>query len=75
MELQEQVVSRRVLHSGDPLLTAHVTGAQRLRQGDAWRFQRQGAGHCDAAYATAGAVHLARTLPSPIGRPRIITLD
>jgi len=75
MELAEQVVSRRVVHSGDPLLTAHVTDTQRLRQGDAWRFQRQGTGHCDAAYAAAGAVHLARTLPAPIGTPRIITLD
>jgi hypothetical protein len=75
MELKEQVNSLQLVHSGDPLLTTHVTGASRFRQGDAWRFQRQGVGHCDAAYAAAGAVHLARTLPSPIGKPGIITSE
>jgi hypothetical protein len=75
MGLAEQVVSLGLVHSGDPLLTTHVTGASRFRQGDAWRFQRLGKGHCDAAYAAAGAVHLARTLPTPIGPIRLVTLD
>ena len=41
-------------------------------RGDAWVFSRRGEGHVDAAYATAGAVHLARTMRTPVGRPRLI---
>lgn len=65
MGLAEQVRSGNVAHSDDDLLTAHVTGAEKLHLGDAWRFVRRSAGHCDGAYAVAGAVHLARTLPPP----------
>jgi hypothetical protein len=71
MGLSVLVSSRDVAHSGDPLLTAHCTGAERLWQGDAWRFVRRGAGHCDAAYATGGAVHLARTLPKAPPKPQL----
>lgn len=60
----EQVAARRVLHPDDPLLTAQVLGSARLVVGDGWRFSRRGEGHCDAVYAAAGAVHLARTLPA-----------
>lgn len=70
--LAEQVTSRRLLHGGDPLLTAHVLGAKRWPVADGWRFVRRGAGHCDAAYAAAGAAHLARTLPASVGKPRIL---
>jgi hypothetical protein len=68
--LAEQVGGRRVLHAGDPLLTGHVTGAKRLQVADGWRFTRRGAGNVDAAYAAAGAVHLARLFPArrPISR-------
>jgi hypothetical protein len=45
------------------MITAHIHGTQRLWRGDAWVFVRRGAGHIDGSYATAGAVHLARTLP------------
>lgn len=62
-----------VVHSDQPLLTDHVTGAEKLHQGDVWRFSRKGAGHCDAAYAAAGAAWLARTLPPPPGKLRVIT--
>jgi len=72
MGLEEQVGAGRVAHSDDPLLNAHITGAERLRRGDAWVFSRRGEGHCDGAYATAGAVHLARTLPAPVGKPRLV---
>lgn len=65
MGLAEQVTDRAVIHPHDPLLTTHVTTAQRLRRGDAWVFTRRGSGAVDAAYAAAGAVHLARTLPAP----------
>lgn len=72
-EMADLVLGRRVLHSDDPLLNAHVAGSQRLRNGDGWRFCRVGKGHVDAAYAVAGAVHIARTTPEPVvvARPRI----
>lgn len=72
MGFADLVIAKQVAHSDDPLLNAHVSGAEKLHQGDAWRFTRKGAGHCDATYAAAGAAHLARTLPSSIGKPRII---
>ncbi|HTY35437.1 hypothetical protein [Mycobacterium sp.] len=68
--LAEQVHARRILHAGDPLLTTQLLGAKRLPVADGWRFARRGAGHVDAAYAAAGAVHLARTLPEP-AQPRV----
>jgi len=73
MGFAEMVKSEQVAHSDDPLLNDHVLAAEPLMQGDAWRFSRKGGGHVDAAYAAAGAVHLARTLPTPIGKPRFIT--
>lgn len=66
------VASHGVVQSDQPLLTAHVTGAEKLHRGDVWVFSRKGAGHCDGAYAAAGAVHLARTMPAPLGRPRVL---
>lgn len=76
MGLAEQVKAGAVLHSGDPLQDAHVLGAQKLKRGDQWVFSRRGGGgHCDAAYAAAGAVHLARTLPQPVGKPRLIVVS
>jgi len=62
MGFAEQVRSRAIAHTGDPLLDAHVRAAEKLYHGDGWRFTRKGAGQVDAAYAAAGAVHLARTL-------------
>lgn len=70
MGLAEQVASRQVAHSGDPLLTSHLGAAEKLFRGDGWVFTRK-AGHVDAAYAAAGAVHLARTLPVR-PRPRLV---
>jgi len=68
----EQIAARRVLHPNDPLLTAQTSGASKLYTGDGWRFTRKGAGHADAVYAAAGAVHLARTLPPPKPRPMLV---
>lgn len=66
MAFSAEVLARRVAHPEDDLLTAHVVGSEKLRMGDTWRFSRRGEGHCDAAYAAAGAVHLARMLPTPV---------
>lgn len=72
--LADLAVGRRILHPGDPLLDAHVGGASRLHTGDGWRFVRRGAGHCDAAYAAAGAIYTALTMPRPSGQNlRILT--
>lgn len=71
MGLAELARSSGLAHSGDPLLEQHATSSERLWQGDAWRFVRKGAGHCDAAYAAAGAAHEARLLPVPV-RPGVV---
>lgn len=65
MGLAEQVIAGEIVHPDDEMLNKHVNSAQKLRRGDAWVFGRQDAGACDGAYALAGAVHLARTLPAP----------
>jgi hypothetical protein len=75
MGFEEQVRSLRLAHSDDPLLNAHVLEAEPLSVDGGWVFSRRGEGHVDAAYAAAGAVHLARTLPAPVGRPRIIVVS
>lgn len=75
MGFAEQVTAEQIAHSDDPLINAHVGGAEPLKRGDAWVFSRKGEGHCDAAYACAGAVHLARTLPPPVGKPRLVVAE
>lgn len=61
--LADLVDNRLLVHSDDQLVNAHVAASVRKDQGDGWRFARRGAGRNDAAYATAAAVHLARTVP------------
>jgi hypothetical protein len=74
MGLGAEVNAGTVAHSDDPLINAHVLGAEKLPgPNGTWVFSRKG-GHCDAAYGAAGAVHLARTLPAPVGKPRLITV-
>lgn len=72
MGLAEQVRTQGVRHPNDPMLTAHVSAAQRLMRGDAWVFMRKNTGPIDGTYALAGAVHLARTLPPPL--PPLVAL-
>lgn len=72
MGFSADVKAGRVVHSGDALLSAHVTGSEKLKTGDTWRFSRRGVGHCDAAYAAAGAAHLARLIPATVRRGRVV---
>lgn len=75
MGLDEQVRSRQLLHSGDLLLDQHIGECERARRGARWVFVSASGGHIDAAYAAAGAVHTARTLPPPVGKPRLIVAN
>jgi hypothetical protein len=63
--LADLVLARRIIHPAQPLLDTHISASRKLITGDGWRFTRRGGGHCDAAYATAGAVYLALTTPEP----------
>ena len=73
MGLAKDVAAGQIVHSGDPLLEDQVTGAEKREyQGGTWVFARNDEGHVDAVYAMAGAVHLARTLPAPVGGLRLI---
>lgn len=60
---EEQVAAGHFRHHFDPLLDEQVRAAQKLPQGDSWRFARRGSGPIDCVYGMAGAVHLARTVP------------
>lgn len=71
MGLAQQITGRRVVHNGDPLLRAQLAGAGKLPQGDRWRFVRLGGPSVDAAYALAGAVHLARTIGATNRQPGV----
>lgn len=54
----------------DALLSTHIGQTVRLKQGDRWRFDRQGKEPIDASYAAAGAVLLARGMrPRPSAVP------
>lgn len=75
MGLEDLVVTGQFVHSDDPLLNAQQGSAERRHTGDTWVFSRRGDGHVDAVYAVAGAVHLARTMPAPVGRPRVLFVD
>ncbi len=75
MGLETLVREREFLHSGDLLLDAHVAECERKKRGDRWVFVRADEGHIDAAYAMAGAAHTARTMPAPVGKPRLVVAD
>jgi len=72
MGLDDLVRGKAFLHSGDMLLDQHVGECERVKRGARWVFGSASGGHIDAAYSVAGAVHLARMLPPPAGRPRLV---
>ena len=61
MAFADLVVTGELIHSGDPMLTAQVEGAQKIGSVNTWAFTRVN-GYVDAVYAAAGAAHLARTV-------------
>jgi hypothetical protein len=65
MELADLVRSRAILHAGEEILDGQVRGATRITAADGWRFGRKGEAHVDAAYAAAGAISAALTMPEP----------
>lgn len=75
MALRSLVNAGQVVHGADPLQDSHISAAERYERGDTWVFARRGRGHCDAAYAAAGAVHLARMLPPPAEIRRLVVVD
>jgi phage terminase large subunit-like protein len=64
MGFGKEVSAGTLAHSGQDMLDAQVAAAERQRRGDGWVLTRRGGGNVDAAYAVAGAAHLARTLPT-----------
>lgn len=72
MGLADLVESGQIAHSDDPLLNDQIGQVERKERGDGWVFSRRGEGDCDAVYAVAGAVHLARMLPIRRGSTRIV---
>jgi hypothetical protein len=73
MAFAAAVLGRRIVHPDDPLLNAQAAAATKLwRLDEVWRFGRTGDTYADAMYAAAGAVLLARTLPTPLGAPRVL---
>jgi hypothetical protein len=71
MGLGKEVDARTLVHSGQAMLDAQIGGAEKLPRGDAWVITRK-EGNVDAVYSIAGAVLLARTMPAPVGEPRIL---
>ncbi len=68
MGLAAAVKARQVWHQDEAVLNAQVAGCSKLWQGDRYVFTRRGAGHADAVYALAMAVHAtmsARTARKP----------
>jgi phage terminase large subunit-like protein len=67
MGFAEIVKSGDVRHPKDPVLNRHVAHTGKLKRGDTWIFTRDAEHPVDATYAAAGATHLARTMPPPLG--------
>jgi len=74
MGFAQQVNASLIAQSDDPMINAHVLGAEKAYRGDGlWvATRKKSAGPINGFYAAAGAVHLARTLPPP-PRLKVIT--
>lgn len=68
MGLATLVEAHGLRHPDDDLLNIHMSTAQKLYRGkEQWLFTRVGKTPISGAYATAGAVHLARTMKQRFG--------
>lgn len=66
MTLAEMVDQRSIAHNAEEPLNTHVLAASKKYNGDRWVMERpRNDVHIDAAYAAAGAVYLANTMPPP----------
>lgn len=72
MGFSEAVDALDIVHSDDPLLGLHVKSAQKLWISSRWVFGRPGTMPINGAYAAAGSWWLARTLPAPAARRRLL---
>lgn len=62
----ELAVSRRLVHRGDEMLTAHVGNAAPNAHGQAWKFQRRhGSGPINALIGAVLATHVVRAPTTP----------
>jgi hypothetical protein len=75
MGLAEQVTNNAIAGPDDPMLNTHIAACSKQWLGATWVFARLGSDSIDGAYAAAGATHLARTLPPPPGRPRLVIAE
>jgi hypothetical protein len=67
------VSNQQIAHNGDQLLTLHALSVSKYESVEGkWKFSRANDEPCDAVYAAAGAVHLSKTLPVGIGKPRLV---
>jgi hypothetical protein len=72
MGFAEAVISLDVAHSDDPLLNLHMESAQKQWILTRWVFGRPGTMPVNGAYAGAGAWYLAKTLPPPMAKRRLV---
>lgn len=72
MGFVDAVSNETITHHGHPVLNEQVQGAEKLKRGDGFVFVRGTDTYVDAVYAAAGAVHMARTLPTGLGKVRIL---
>lgn len=73
MGFAKNVRDELIAQPDDDLLTTHVISADKQAVGPRWVVNRVDGGHCDGYYAAAGADYLARTVPAPSGKPRLVT--
>jgi hypothetical protein len=72
MGLDEIVRAGDLRHPDSELINLHMESTNRQWTGDVWRFARRGQAPINGAYAVAGAVHLVRVMPPPVGKPRLV---
>lgn len=75
MGFAEQVSAGEIEHLGQDLFDFQVKAAGKRWVAKRWEFDWTKDIALDAAFAAAGAVHLARMLPAPVGPLRLITAD